>query len=541
MVYPKLATHQRTLPKSIFLNPTLPLPLPQHSSLTVTDSRSIFRLFIICGTIIFAAWLGISIITDQIETIIYLIVGATLLACALLGKKIWLLIPFMAALDLTLRLPSQPNSLLLAQILVLGFSTLLFLTRKLPFIFRISELEYLMLALIAIVAQAYIRNPVGISIFGSDTVGGKNYFLFAVTCLSSFLLCFLRVPTSQLAAILKLSIIGGIMNFMISIIGQFVPIVGLLTGTAYAMPTGDTVANQAPMDSGAANRIGFLANLSRNLALWISCMISPVMGLMRPLWLLLILVAVAGGALCGFRSGFMTVLTIFALGTLYRGGAGQVTFGLLGTFAVTAILAFTNAIHPFPPNVQRAMTFLPGTWEERYKLDAAGSTEWRTEIWKEALFTERWISNKLLGDGLGFTAVELQAQINAMDGRLSGISGFDSQRENILASGDYHSVAVSAVRTCGYVGLLVLLVVMFRLVVHAHRLIRRCRGTRWYTLSLFLGLPPMLALINLPIGASSFLQVASATLLSLSLIRLAENNIDLTTPAITESEELATS
>ena len=503
----------------------------------MTDSRSIFSLFIICGTIIFAAWLGISIITDQIETILYLIVGATLLACALLGKKIWLLIPFMAALDLTLRLPGQPNSLLLAQVLVLGFSTLLFLTRKLPFIVRFSELEYLMLALIAIVAQAYMRNPVGISIFGTDTVGGKNYFLFAITCLSSFLLCFLRVPTSQLAAIFKLSIIGGLINFMISIIGQFVPIVGLLTGTAYAMPTGDTVANQAPMDSGAANRIGFLAAISRNLALWLSSVISPVAGLARPLWALLISAALLAAALSGYRSALMTVFTIFFLGILYRGGRGQVVLGLFGGFAVIVTLALANTIHPFPPNIQRALTFMPGTWEERYELDAAASTKWRTDIWMEVLFTDRWINNKVLGDGLGFSATELKAQLNAMDGRLSGISGFDAQRENILASGDYHSTAVSAVRTCGYFGLVVLLVVLFRIVVHAHRLIRRCRDSAWYPLSLFLGLPPMVALIHFPIGASNFLQVSSAALLSLSLIRLAENNIDLTTAAATGTDK----
>jgi hypothetical protein len=129
---------------------------------------------------------------------------------------------------------------------------------------------------------------------------------------------------------------------------------------------------------------------------------------------------------------------------------------------------------------------------------------------------------------LGFSAAELQAQMNAADGKLSGVSGFDAQRENILASGDYHSAAVNAVRTCGYAGLVVLVILMFRLCVHAHRLIRRCQGGPWHTLTLFLGIPPMVAIINLPISATNFLQVASTTLLSLSLIRLAENNIPLT-------------
>lgn len=501
------------------------------------DSNKIKALIVLVIALFGAVYLGISAATAQLETVAWVVGGITLVTCFALGRRIWLLIPFMAALDISLRIPGNPNTLLLAHVLVLGFSTALFLMRKLPFQIRISELEILMLALIAVVAQAYIRNPVGISIFGTDTVGGKNYFLFAITCASAFLLCFLRVPASQLAAIFRLSVVGGIMNFVINIIGQLVPIVGFYTGATYAIPTASSGAGEAMMDSGAANRIDSVAGASRNFALWISSVVSPVAGLIRPLWGLLILATLVGGSLSGYRSALITVITIFALGTLYRGGRGQVVLGLFGAFAFIIILAFTNAIHPLPPNVQRALTFLPGTWEERYKLDAQGSTEWRTEIWEEVLLTDRWISNKVLGDGLGFSAAELRAQINAKDGRLSGISGFDANRENILASGNYHSTAVNAVRNCGYLGLVVLLVVMFRLVVHAHRLIRRCRGTPWHTLSLFLGLPPMVALINLPISATNFLQVASASLLSLSLIRLAENNIDLTTPTATKPEK----
>lgn len=495
------------------------------------DSNKIKVLLVLVIALSGAVYLGISAATAQFETVAWVLGGITLITCLALGRRIWLLIPFMAAVDTSLRIPGQPNTLLLAQMLVLGFSTGLFLMRRLPLQVRFSELEILMFLLIAMVAQAYIRNPIGVSLFGSDSVGGKNYVLFAITCVGALLLCFLRVPASELASVFRLSVIGGIVNAMVGVLGQLVPIVGFYTGSVYALPTGSSGVDQTAMESGMAGRIGFLTSISRNLAHWISSVISPVAGLLRPLWAILILGALAAGALSGFRSSLMTVVTIFVLGTLYRGGGGQVVLGMFGAFAAIGILAFANAIHPLPPNIQRALTFLPGTWEERYKLDAENSTEWRVEIWKEVLFTDRWISNKVLGGGLGFSAAELQAQVNAQDRRLSGISGFDSHRENILASGDYHSTAVSAVRTCGYLGLGVLLLVIFRLAVHAHRLIRRCRGTPWHTLAIFLAIPPMVALISLPVSASSFLQVASATLLSLSLIRLAENNINFSEPA----------
>jgi hypothetical protein len=495
------------------------------------DSSKIKVIAIAILAVFVAIYLGISAATAQLETFGWVLGSLTFVTCLALDRRIWLLIPFMAALEISLRLPGMPSSLLLAQVLVLGFSSILFLMRKLPFVVRFSELEILMLVLIVMVVQAYLRNPVGTSLIGTDTVGGKTYILFAITCASSFLLCFLRVPQSQLALVFRLSVIGGLLNFVINIVGQIVPIIGYYTGASYENLTSGPSTGNAVTDTAAAGRAGFLTIIARNLALWISSVISPVAAMFRPLWALLILGTLAGSALSGFRSASALVITTFLLGTIYRGGRGHVVLGLFGAAAALTLLALANVVHPLPPNVQRALTFLPGTWEERYKLDAAGSTDWRTEIWKDALLTDRWIKNKFLGDGLGFSAAELQAQMNAKDGRLSGISGFDSQRENILANGDYHSTAVSAVRTCGYAGLTVLLVAMFRLSVHAHRLIRRCRGTPWYGLALFLGIPPMVALINVPISAANFLQIASAMFLSLSLIRLAENNLDLSTPA----------
>ncbi len=37
-----------------------------------------------------------------------------------MGRKIWLLIPLMGALELSVRLPGQPSSILIAQVLVIS-------------------------------------------------------------------------------------------------------------------------------------------------------------------------------------------------------------------------------------------------------------------------------------------------------------------------------------------------------------------------------------------------------------------------------------
>jgi hypothetical protein len=162
---------------------------------------------------------------------------------------------------------------------------------------------------------------------------------------------------------------------------------------------------------------------------------------------------------------------------------------VIGAFGI-GMLSFINVIAPLPPNMQRSLTAFPGTWEQRYKDDAKGSSEWRYEMWREALLTDNWIDNKWFGDGLGMSAKEFERSTNLDSRKIDrGISGITVHQENAMASGDYHSGPVQTVRIVGYFGLVILLAAMIRNAVHAHRLIIRCKGTDWQILSLYYGIP----------------------------------------------------
>ncbi len=492
------------------------------------SSKSIQGIIVLILGLFLAIWLGLSIVTNQTETILQIIAVASFIVCIALGHKIWLLIPFMATLNLSLRLPGNPSSLLLGQIIVFGFATLLFLMRKLPIRLKFTELEFWVIIITVCVTQTYIRNPVGINIFGGETVGGKGYVLYAIALVSSLLFSGLVVPTSELKWILRVSIIGGLLNTATSIIGNFVPSIGYMLGQSYQRTDQTNYENAGTMvDNGAATRIGYLLSFGNNLALWISSYISPIRALARPLWAILIIVAALSSMLAGFRNGIITVGMTFMLGVAYRTGArGFIVSSFAAIFAV-ALLAAVNVISPLPPNIQRTLTFLPGTWEERYKQDAEGSSEWRFEIWREVLLTNRWIQNKWLGDGLGYSAKELAAQMNSRIGASTGISGFDSQRESILASGDYHSGPVSCVRVFGYIGLILFLLAQIRLATHAHRQICRCYGTEWLPLALFIGIPAVSGPMVFVFLFGDFKLNAATFLLTTGMIRLLENNLPL--------------
>jgi hypothetical protein len=181
----------------------------------------------------------------------------------------------------------------------------------------------------------------------------------------------------------------------------------------------------------------------------------------------------------------------YLIAIAYRGGFMSLMIaGLSATFGLGALALFNLAV-PLPANWQRALSPFPGTWEERHVQAADQSTEWRIEMWKEALLTEFWIQNKLLGDGLGFSRRELQ-MMEAMEvgqAFTSMGSGLSAQQETMMITGGYHSGPVQTIRTVGYVGLIVLMLAMIRVAVHGHREVLRCRGTEWYPLALFMVIP----------------------------------------------------
>lgn len=488
------------------------------------DSTKIKAIIVAVLATFSALYLGITAATAQLEAIAWVTGAVGLIVCLLLGRNIWLLIPFTAALNLTFRVPGQPTALLIGQGLFLGFSVLFLLMRKLPFRLHFTELEWWMVIVTAFVVQVYFRNPVGLNIFGGESVGGRPYAIYAVTLVSCLLMSGIQTGPAQLKWILRLSILGGVANFGLNLFGRFVPSIGFYFGAAGEFTDSDPTGENTP-DPGRATRISFLGNAAKNISLWVSVFVSPLATFVKPLWLILLLISLGFAMMSGFRNVIATVGLTYMLGLLYRGGFHHfAASALLGALCIGA-LAVVNSTNPLPPNAQRALSFLPGTWEEHIRRDAEQSTDWRFEIWEEVLTTDRWISNKWLGDGLGFTTQELRAQLAAKDNELRGVSGFDAHRETILSNGDYHSGPVQTIRTIGYIGLTFLLAAMIRLAMHAHRLIRRFRNTEWFPMTMFVGIPLIIEPIFFVFVFGTFQSGASTLLLGIAMVRLLQTNL----------------
>jgi hypothetical protein len=482
-------------------------------------SASIRNIIIVVGALALSIWLGISIVTDQTETIINGAGVALLITCIFLGRRIWLLLIFFSALNVPVIRGFGTTEI--GQMLFIGFTVIITLMRRQPFKFNFGEKELWMLVFAGCVLQVYLRNPVGLNIFGAGNVGARPYFMVTITFLASMLLGNIVVSPSEIRWAFRLSIIG-------SLLGVFL---GHLRSGIGGGPVAFEQGSQLDDGSGPA-RIAILSVLTVEIARIIASFISPLRALLHPFWVIIMLFCFVAAPLSGYRTTVATVGLIMILGIAYRSG-GLATFGsLLAGATGLGLLAFVNLVNPLPGNIQRALSPFPGTWEKKHTEGADESTKWRVDMWKEALFTDYWIKNKILGDGLGFTRAELTMMEDLKSGAGGGNldsrnSGMTRQQEAMMVTGGYHSGPVQTVRIVGYVGLLVLVLFMIRMAMHAHRQILRCRGTEWFPISLYCGipviaLPPVFILVF-----GDFARDASAVLFSYGMISLLEKNLPL--------------
>lgn len=483
------------------------------------------KVIIIAVLSLFAAlYLGFTAATAQLETILWVLGGVILVVCLLLGRRVFLLLPLMTSLNLVLPLPGNFSTGLIFQGIVLAFLAALFLMRRLPIRGGFSELEGWCLLLIATVVQVYLRNPVGLNIFGSGSVGAKPYAIFAITTVTALVVSYLVIDPKDLKMWVRMSFAGSILNFAVGALGWISPTFGYYLGASFS-----TDVSQEVVES-QATRISFVRNLAVAVATWVSSRISPLRACFHPFWVILILLSLLLAGVSGYRSQIALVGFIYFLGVCYRGGIVSVTISLLAGGAALLLLSFVNLVAPLPANIQRSLSFLPGTWEASLKEDGQYSTEWRVEMWKEALTTNKWIANKVFGDGLGFTVAELNRMKGFMAENMElsrARSGLTIQQETMMINGDYHSGPVQTIRATGYVGLTVLLLAMIRLAVHAHRQILRCKGTEWHSVALFIGIPIIATPFMWALVFGTFQQGIAGVLFGAAVIRMMDKNIPL--------------
>jgi hypothetical protein len=192
-------------------------------------------------------------------------------------------------------------------------------------------------------------------------------------------------------------------------------------------------------------------------------------------------------ALSGFRNEIMFTGAYVFIANAIRGMWLWAIFFIVVPLFAIVFLAFVNQGGDLVPlAAQRAFSFLPLGWNKKVVADADGSVEWRVDMWKDA-FSGGFIKNKILGDGFGFD----RAAMNLIADQMQGGAGFvgGTRHEAHMIRGSFHSGPLSSIRFVGVVGLVLILCLMgvvFRLALITAF---KARGTPYFPLALFVGIP----------------------------------------------------
>ncbi|MDB4282188.1 hypothetical protein OAK89_01330 [Akkermansiaceae bacterium] len=495
------------------------------------EKNKITLVFVLGITLFLSLYLGVGAATAQQEALYLTAIGLAVGGVIAAGKKIWIVIPLVSISSLYFRwIPGNFTITEVGMLATLSGGSLLVTTRRIRLRFNFGFEHFIAALLILMVALTWVRNPVGIALFGGSTLGGRGYFTFAISVLVCLFISGLQVPRAELYLARKAAVVGGLFSMTAQFVGQ-VPGLSLpmtiLFGTSYGGETGQGAADGEVRDEKAADRNIAGATMATVLSRILIGFTSPLKALVRVGWLIVLALSFIGALWAGFRSRLFQICLHYAFAVFYWSGVRGVVISLFIGILGLAALASVNSIVPLPPNVQRTLTFLPGTWEERYKRDAEGSNDWRLEMWEAALFTDYWIDNKYIGDGLGFTLEELDLQRAVANKQIAvrGIGKLSPQQVSFMTNGDYHSGPVSFIRVVGWIGLFIFTIGCFSLAWKAHRLIKSRWRTDDFGLVCFFCIPMVAHPFYFLFIIGDFRKDSVIFLLNLAILTLIRNNL----------------
>jgi hypothetical protein len=445
------------------------------------DSNRI-KLFIILGlTGFMAVFLGQAAATDQTQALIWVGAGIALATVLGLGRRVWILIPATAGLvGVVNMVPGAPSAWYLGVGMGGGMMFLRFLLRSQDFIWRWTWMDSLIALQVAVLAQAYVRNPTGLSILGGEMAGGRAYIEYMIGIAGFFALSFIKIDAEMLKRTILIFIVVSLGDSLLQAVSGFIPSLAYVVSRVYSNV--DYAAAASAMGEGTfemsmETRFGSLASAAQWVALICLSFHRPITCLMPIYPGRFISFALASVAILfsGFRSGLVKIAMYFIASCAVKRKPLDLMAALLVGLMLLATLAVSDQIRNLPFAVQRVLSFLPVAVDDAARSNAEGSSEWRFEMWRMVLTGDRYIKNKFLGDGFGFSAIEQTAFFNAQ--AKQGYMSYEENMDYFITKGSFHGFHVEAIRFTGILGLLVATVILVVFAFIANKQIKFFRNT----------------------------------------------------------------
>lgn len=455
------------------------------------DSSKFKTLMVIAVAAIFAVYLGVAAATAQFEAIAWIVAALVSVFIFSLGRHVWILIPLSLGLIGGINaLPGTPPPWWLATVATGGMLLVRFLMRQgETFHLRLTWLDVGIILQVIAILQAYVRNPTGFSVLGGDVVGGKPYFIFTFAFIAYAMQSIVRTDMKMVRIVALGMICIATADGLLILGSQLVPGIAAIALPIYSA-TDFNAAQGEEIDVNETRLTGG-QDLAKTLGLAAFTLFIPISVFNPTKFIRFTMIMVSLGLvfLSGFRSALGSILIFFVVGSLVRKRYGDLLIGVFGAILALAFLMGSGVSRHLPFGAQRILSVIPFIdVADASRANAENSSEWRYEMWRLVLTTDRYIKNKVLGDGFGYSAAELRAALDSAmgDHRMLGQA---NQQDVMLAKGSYHGFHVECIRFTGYFGLALALVTMGIFFHYAIKQIRYFKGRPEWGYVLFICVP----------------------------------------------------
>ena len=489
------------------------------------NSRSIFLFVIILVGIPVLLLVGQWSATDPKMAALAMVSVVVLFTFVILERSAWLLIPltyyFVAPVT------ALPGGFALRDIaigVVAIWLSIVWSVKHFELRVQFGWIEGVILLQYLFFAQAFVRNPAGLSILGSGTVGGRPYFEISIQLIMFIILSTQVVKMDKVQMAAKFLVVGGVGVAALQAIANIFPGVGAVVGKVYAV-RGQVGAAASAGGGHSIGRKEYLQDLVKPLFSWILALTRPLglVNIRRPFIVLCFIIVVLAALLSGFRSLILWMGMMYVAAAFIRHKIEDIIVASAAVILLlSGMVAGNGSLFDLPISVQRTLSFLPGEWDSLASDDAESSANWRFEMWELGLLTDEFIQNKLLGDGYGFSYEDLQYQAEIMT--LEVVTP-EMMQEHFMRAGDWHSGPVDTINRVGVFGLLALTFGMVVLARYAKKMIRLTEGTSYYVCTMFVGLQMIVYPFYFYLVIGAYQEALVMMTFTGGMLRLVENSM----------------
>lgn len=341
-------------------------------------------------------------------------------------------------------IPGQPRIGELVAILSLFIAIVTRTLNKESNFIRVPALNApLFFLMVVVFITAELTGGLGARQLGAETWGAKRYIGLFTAMLSYYAFTASRLPQENAKWLASLFFLGGVTAF----VSDLAYAAGSNFYWLFAFFPADIAAHQAFTETTLKRFSGLSwAAIAALNFLLVRYGITGVFDL-KKLWRILLLIACGlVSMLGGYRSSVLVFAITFTVQFFYEGLFRSklfpaILFGSLitGVFVV----AFTDQL---PLSMQRSLSFLPLDIDPMARHDAAGTLDWRLQMWKTVV--KDVPTYLLLGKGFSFNSTDYYLTEEATK------RGFYGAFESTLVTGNYHNGILTIIIPFGIWGII---------------------------------------------------------------------------------------